>query len=72
MECVDYTYRQLYGDGAAFIHIKRVWSYLYELYLEYVVNSGVYQVSNKNKSTHEDDMFEVMKQKNLKVVSRSS
>ncbi|KAK1272191.1 hypothetical protein QJS04_geneDACA016203 [Acorus gramineus] len=38
MEYVDYTYRQLYGDGAAFIHTERVRSYLYELYSEYAAN----------------------------------
>ncbi|KAK1261396.1 hypothetical protein QJS04_geneDACA000971 [Acorus gramineus] len=66
MEYVDYTYRQLYGDGAAFIHIERVRSYLYELYSEYAVNSGVYHVSDKNESTYGDDMFESNEAKKLK------
>ncbi|KAK1304732.1 hypothetical protein QJS10_CPB11g00627 [Acorus calamus] len=60
IEYVDYTYRQLYGDGAAFIHTERVRSYLYELYSEYAVNS------DKNESTHGDDMFESNEAKKLK------
>ncbi|KAK1258458.1 hypothetical protein QJS04_geneDACA017270 [Acorus gramineus] len=66
MEYVDYTYRQLYGDGAAFIHTERVRSYLYELYSEYAANSGLYHVSDKNESTHGDDMFESNEAKKLK------
>ncbi|KAK1278620.1 hypothetical protein QJS04_geneDACA022173 [Acorus gramineus] len=55
MEYIDYTYRQLYGDGAAFIHTERVQSYLYELYSEYVINSGAYHFLDKNESTIGDD-----------------
>ncbi|KAK1321542.1 hypothetical protein QJS10_CPA03g00805 [Acorus calamus] len=44
----------------------KVRSYLYELYSEYAANSGVYHVSDKNGSTHGDDMFESNEAKKLK------